>query len=813
MLGTIGELLILIAFVASGLAGVAFFRAAQETDAPVDWTRLGRTAWTVGTGAIVATFAILVYLFATHQFQYAYVYQNSSLGLPAKYLISSAWAGQEGSFLLWIMFTGIVGLSLIKWAARSYEAPVMTVIAFCQVFLISMVVGLQLGPVAIGSSPFSTLIEQFPDAPVFQSNPNFVPADGTGLNDLLQNPWMVIHPPTLFVGFTLMIVPFAFAVTALWKKRYTAWVRPALPWTLLGVGVLGIGIAMGGYWAYVTLSFGGYWAWDPVENSSLVPWLVGVAGVHAMLIQKKSGLGHKTALFLSILAFMLVIYSTFLTRSGILGDISVHSFVDLGLNNQLLVWILAMGVVGFGLFALRYPDLPTPDREPHYLSREFMIFSGAVLLCAIAAVVILGTSAPIFGRIFRDNPASVPIEFYNKWTLPLSVGLVFLAGLGQLFWWNKMSVENVNRVLLKPMALSVAATLAVLIFTPFVEQTVNVEAMQQAAQPVAEAGIGSFWTMYGQGLLMLLLLFAGFFALFGNGMVLWRVGRGNLRMAGGALAHVGLALTILGIITSGGFSNPLTPQTIDRPNFVAQRGVPTTIEGYTVTYAGTEETERGRPRYIINVEDPKGRTFTAKPVVYKSNKDQWIQHPDVKMYAEKDIYVAVSPDVMFEEQGQVKNDEIALKKGEATLLGDDEYQLFFKDFDATPEAMLTDTTTVIPVGATLEVTHLATNETRTMTPRYILNRTSNQVRFEPATEEDWGLTLTFRRMNVDSGEVILGVDGVQVMPEDWVIVQAYEKPFINLLWVGIILLTGGFGLAFARRVRDVQISERRGTLS
>ena len=812
MLGTIGELLILVAFVASGLAGVAFFRAAQETREPVDWTRLGRLAWYVGTGAVVAAIGILAYLIATHQFQYAYVYQNSSVDLPAKYLFSSVWAGQEGSFLLWITFTGLVGLSLVKWAARSYEAPVMAIVAFCQVFLLSMVVGLQLGPLAIGSSPFATLAERFADAPVFQSNPNFVPADGTGLNDLLQNPWMVIHPPTLFIGFTLMIVPFAFAVTALWKKRYTEWVRPALPWTLLGVAILGAGIAMGGYWAYVTLSFGGYWAWDPVENSSLVPWLVGVAAVHGMLIQKKSGLGHKTALFLSILAYMLVIYSTFLTRSGILGDISVHSFVDLGLNNQLLIWILAMGVVGFGLFAYRFPDLPRPDREPHYLSREFMIFSGAMLLCALAAVIILGTSAPIFGRIFRDNPASVPIEFYNKWTLPLSVGLVFLAGLGQLFWWNKMSVENVNRVLLKPMALSVAATLAVLIFTPFVEKTVNVEAAQMA-QPVAEAGLGSFWTMYGQGLLMLMLLFAGFFAFFGNGMVLWRVARGNLRMAGGAMAHVGLALTILGVITSGGFSNPLTPATIDRSNFVAQRGVPTTVEGYTVTYVGTEETERGRPRYVLDVQDPSGRTFTARPVVYKSNKDQWIQHPDVTMFAEKDIYVAVSPDVMFEERGQVTDDEIALKKGDATLLGDNAYKLVFKDFDAASNAaMLSDTTTVIPVGAVLEVTHLATNETRTLTPRYILNRNTNQVRFEPATAEDWDLTLTFRRMNVDTGEVVLGVDGVQVMPEDWLIVQAYEKPFINVLWFGILLMTGGFGLAFARRVQDMQVSKRRGTL-
>jgi cytochrome c biogenesis factor len=155
----------------------------------------------------------------------------------------------------------------------------------------------------------------------------------------------------LFLGFSAMVVPFAFAVAALWKKRYTQWVRPALPWTLFAVMSLGVAIAMGGYWAYVTLSFGGYWAWDPVENSSLVPWLLGVAAFHTMLVQKKSGSSQKASLILSIAAYLFVVYSTFLTRSGILGDVSVHSFVSLGLYNQLLIWIAVMGALGIGLFA------------------------------------------------------------------------------------------------------------------------------------------------------------------------------------------------------------------------------------------------------------------------------------------------------------------------------------------------------------------------------------------------------------------------------------------------------------------------------
>lgn len=703
--------------------------------------------------------------------------------------------------MLWIMLNSLVGLTLIKWAARSYEAPVMAVVAFCQVFLLSMIVGLKFGPLEIGATPFATIAEANPDAPIFQADPNFVPADGTGLNDLLQNYWMVIHPPMLFVGFAMMIVPFAFAVTALWRERYTEWVRPALPWTLASVMCLGVGIAMGGYWAYETLSFGGFWAWDPVENSSFVPWLIGVAAIHMMLIQRKSGIGHKAALFLSILAYMLVIYSTFLTRSGILGEVSVHSFVDLGLYNQLLIWILAMGLVGFGLFAYRFKNLPKPAKEPNYLSREFMIFSGAVLLCVVAAVVILGTSSPIFGRLFRESPATVPISFYNNWTLPLAVGFVFLAGLGQLFWWNKMSVENVNRVLLAPIALAVVSTVLILALTPFVENSVT---------PVAG---GSFWENYGTGMMLLLLLFVSFFAFYGNGVVLWRIARGNPKLAGGALAHVGLGIAVLGIIASAGFSNPLSdaPPGSDRENFILERGRPVLVEGYHVEYVGTEPGERGHTEFVLNFTDPRGNDFTMKPIAYKSNTGQWIQHPDLKLYFEKDIYVAITPRAMVDESD---TNELTLARDETVALGNEDFSVRFTafetdlDLDAHMESSEAEQTE-IAVGAVLNVTNLKTNETRELRPLYIIrkNRSVNTI---PARVEEWDLGVLFTGMNVNTGEINLAVEGVEA--PDWIVVQAYEKPVISLVWIGLILLTFGFILSVIRRVQDVQVSMKRGAV-
>jgi len=795
MAGTIGQLLIITAIVSTALATYAFFRAAQYPDDPVDWRRFGRILWVVMTVCVISAWLLLIGLIVTHQFQYNYVWAHSSRDLPHYYLFSASWEGQEGSFLLWIILNSLVGITLIRWVARSYEAPVMTIVAFCQIFLLSMIAGLQVASLEIGTSPFATLAEANPDAPIFQSFPNFVPEDGTGLNDLLQNYWMVIHPPMLFVGFATVIVPFAFAITALWKKRYTAWVRPALPWTLISVMCLGVGISMGGYWAYETLSFGGFWAWDPVENSSLVPWLVGVAAIHMMLIQRKGGIGHKAALFLCILLYMLTVYSTFLTRSGILGDASVHAFVDLGLYNQLLLWILAMGILGFGLFAYRYRELPAAQKEAYYLSREFMVFSGAVLLCIIAAVVILGTSAPIFGRIFRNNPASVPIDFYNSWTLPLAIGFVFLAGLGQLFWWNKMRIESVNRVLLGPIVLAVISTTLVLIFTPFVEQSVTADTAQH------------FWSTYGFGLQLLLLLFVAFFAFFGNASVLWRIGRGNPRLAGGALAHVGLGVTMIGIIASSGFSNPISnaPPDKERENFVLEQGRPAEVEGYRVEYVGTEPGKRGQTEFVLAFTDPRGRNFTLKPVAYESNSGQWIQHPDLKLYVEKDLFVAVTPRDMVEQGGEVN--EVNLARRDSILLDGGAFSIRFDGFDTNPILTATQQEQAeIAVGAQLTVRHLASGQTSSLLPLYIIHK-NRQVATVASYVPQNGASIEFTGMHVDTGEITLAIRGME--GPDWVVVQAFEKPAISLVWIGIILITAGFLLAIFRRSQSALQNFRR----
>src|SRR5699024_9714717 len=215
----------------------------------------------------------------------------------------------------------------------------------CQVFLASMLLGIEVFGTRIGSSPFILLREAL-DAPIF-SDPNYLSmiADGNGLNPLLQNYWMVIHPPTLFLGFASMIVPFGFAAAGLWTRRYKEWMKPGLPWALFAVMVLGAGIIMGSFWAYEALNFGGFWAWDPVENASIIPWFTLIAAVHVLIAYKSSGHSYFTAALLVMISFVLVIYASFLTRSGILGETSVHSFTDLGMFWQLVLFNL----IFFGL--------------------------------------------------------------------------------------------------------------------------------------------------------------------------------------------------------------------------------------------------------------------------------------------------------------------------------------------------------------------------------------------------------------------------------------------------------------------------------
>ncbi|MFT6054921.1 MAG: cytochrome c-type biogenesis protein CcmF, partial [Roseivirga sp.] len=447
-IGNLGHLLIIISFITSLLAAFGYFKATNNKEiGKAPWISFSRVMFVVHGISIVGVVATLFAIIWNNYFEYHYAWSHASENLPNYYIIASFWEGQEGSFLLWLFWNTLLGLVIIK-TNKKWEAPVMTVFAVVQAFLASMILGVVFGDLKIGSSPFLLLRDVLAD-PIFLINPDFVPADGTGLNPLLQNYWMVIHPPMTFLGFACTLIPFSFCIAGLWTGQYKEWVRPALPWTIFGAMILGTAIIMGGYWAYETLNFGGYWNWDPVENAVYVPWLVMVASIHTMITFKKSATALKTSIVLVISVFLLIVYASFLTRSGILGNASVHSFTDLGLSGQLLIYLLFFLFASI-IFAVRaWKNIPSSEREASSYSREFWIFIGALTLCLMAFQVIIPTSFPVFNKIIEAfgglSTLAQPtnqIEFYSEWQLWFAVAIAFLSGTGQFFFWKKMDKEK-----------------------------------------------------------------------------------------------------------------------------------------------------------------------------------------------------------------------------------------------------------------------------------------------------------------------------------------------------------------------------------
>ena len=355
--GFIGRLSVSTAFVSALVAMVAYYLNARNENA--GYRKIARYSFGLHSLATLGIVLSLFYLLLNHYFEYDYVWKHSSLNLEPRFVFSAFWEGQEGSFILWLFWNAVLGL-ILMFKAKDWENHSMMVFSAVQAFIASMVLGVYPLGLKIGSSPFVLMRETAENiglpwtqlANYLERFPAFM--DGTGLNPLLQNYWMTIHPPTLFLGFASTLVPFALAMAALIKGDFKSWVKPALPWAFFSVGILGLGILMGGAWAYEALSFGGFWAWDPVENSSLVPWIVMAGAAHLLLIYRNKRAGLSAAFIMSLLSFILILYSTFLTRSGILGDSSVHSFVDLGLSGQLLIYLLFFSVLALGLFLWRY---------------------------------------------------------------------------------------------------------------------------------------------------------------------------------------------------------------------------------------------------------------------------------------------------------------------------------------------------------------------------------------------------------------------------------------------------------------------------
>ncbi|MEK6757271.1 MAG: cytochrome c-type biogenesis CcmF C-terminal domain-containing protein, partial [Bacteroidota bacterium] len=512
-------------------------------------------------------------------------------------------------------------------------------------------------------------------------------------------------------------------------------------------------------------------------NSSLIPWLLCVASIHTTLTQRKSGAFVKTNFILSLLTFITVLYSTFLTRSGVLGDTSVHSFVDPGMWVYwlLLICIFVFAAIGFGLLFVRMKEMPKVPVEHSFFSREFALFLGAFALSFVALFVVIGTSSPIITSILKGKASAVEISYYVKTNLPLGIAITFLSGLGQLLWWKHSKAGSLIKSLLLPLSLSLATSAIV------------------------------FVIMGTEEFLILLFAFCAAFSLFSNLQVGYGIFKGSPKFVGGSIAHIGVALMCLGFVTSERYD--------DKATLSLERGKAVESLGYKLTYVGY--TPIDNERYAFNVEVQRGelRKVVRPTMHFSSQTNSTLRHPDLINFIDKDFYV--SP-VSIETPGENEERSITLDKGEVTEIGGLKVRFVSYDFsDAAREAMMEGKDFV--VTANLEATDNGKAKALTLKmtsspagPKFIpesLTASGNRVfeftlaRIVPSQSDQEKSKVEFT--------VKLPTDKNAPKREETLVVEASVKPMINLVWMGTVTLVVGFLLTIVRRSEEAKMKRER----
>jgi len=759
----IGKLFIYVAFIALLVSLFGFYRTHLGNE---KYLRMGRLFYHIASIMIIAASFFLLYNIVTHQFQYTYIWEHSNTELQLPLLMSTFFAGQEGSFMLWTLMTAVIGIFLLNFVSKKnrYEPQVMTIYTLVLGFL---------ALILILKSPFEYVWDSFPG----EVDTGFVPQEGRGLNPLLQNFWMIIHPPILFLGYASLAVPFSFAIATLMKNKYDEWISFSLPWLLFSGGALGLGVMLGGYWAYGVLGWGGYWAWDPVENSSFIPWLITVAVIHTMLAQRRTGGYKKTNLILCILTFLFVLYSTFLTRSGILGDSSVHSFTDPGAEVYLALILFIGSFVLISIIAIvfRLKNLKNLSLNPSNLfSKESGLFIGAIALCASAGVIAAGTSWPLVAK------GSIEPDFYNRMNLPIAIIISILIGLSVFLEWKTTEGKNLFKRFIFPLVLAVVVTILLVIFGVY-------------------------------DLLMILFAFSALFALFVNLQILVRVIRNKSFNFGSYLSHIGIALLFLGIIGSAKYSEEV--------NLSLAMNKPEQAFGYTLTYIGATEfndpDNKTDQMYHFNLKVEKdNEEFELKPVMYYSVISEGVmKNPDIANFITEDLYI--SPMGVEEPKTFSDEDMHIFKKGDKKDI--DGLNIEFVDFDFGEghggENQMSSMGNSI--GVSLKVTD--DKNTEILTPKITYKKEDNPEYTPVHMSGNDRFLIYLYGMNVKSKEqggseitiaVIDANDHNHQTHEETLIVTASIKPFINVLWIGTGVLVIGFFIAIIRRRKELKTNTK-----
>lgn len=800
--GQIGRLCVIISLVSSLLATVSYALGTVSANGPVKskWLRIGRIAFIVEAAAVAGIAASLFYIISHHLFEYAYAWRHSSVTLEARYLLACFWEGQEGSFILWSFWHCILGIILIC-RSGSWEGPVMAVISFAQFCLATMIMGISIAGIKIGSGPFILLRNEL-QAPVFsRSDYLSLIKDGNGLNPLLQNYWMVIHPPVLFLGFATAIVPFAYAIAGLWTKQYSGWIKAAIPWALTCCAILGTGIMMGAMWAYESLTFGGYWAWDPVENASLVPWLIMAAGIHTMLVQQRTGRSLRISAGLVISSFLLVLYSTFLTRSGILGESSVHAFTDLEMNTQLLSFFGVFVVGAAVLFGMRYRHMPQVTREEDVSSREFWMFIGSLVLFISALTIIIMTSIPVFNKIagfftrgkstlFKPLAIGEDSEYsYNKIQIYIAISIGLLTGVSLYLKYKRTGTRYLTRKLMAPVLLSILCGGCLLYLVPVT------------------------YEKHGTVFLFLIrtAVIASVYAVIGNLLYLYAALKGKIRRSGAAISHTGFGLLLLGVLISasqkeilslnqGGANTPLVAGGNEPAgeNITLLKGIPTEMEQYMVTYQ-SDSMHSAKPLkyYTIHFEQKNSTSsFNLVPNAFVNYKgmEGLISNPDARHFWDHDIFVYVTsiPDPAQKKPAASIDYRLTLndtvRHGNTTLLLDS----------------LTTRTNInaagLQAGDSVSIARIRLQDGSQAgeTAEPILIKRNGQSYLLPDTATRAAIAV--RLTETDGKKASITIEDIRDTGQ-YVTLKAYRFPFINMLWIGTAVTIAGFLISAINRSR------------
>jgi cytochrome c-type biogenesis protein CcmF len=757
----IGRILLWAAMLAALVAAFKYWQVEKSARCEVrgaglkDLSLRRARLWFLLTGGLIfATMVYLWWLIMTERYEVAYVHDYTDRSLEPLYRFAAFWGGQAGTWILWAFFTVLWGFLVWRFA-KPYEPATLAIM--------SGLIFLLLLPAAI-EDPFRIV---HPGA-----------TDGRGLNPLLHNFWMAIHPPSMFLGYASMGLPFSLALAGLWRKDWHGWTRYSLPAACFAVAALGLGIFLGGVWSYEVLGWGGYWAWDPVENASFIPWLGCASLMHLLVVQRTTKSAARAVTFLALLTFLTTYYATFVTRSGFIQ--SVHSFGTSPITWWILGIMLGLAAVSFGLFFLRLKQVPVrgegrgtgdgKEGKPvieSVTSLNTFLYAGAIVLFLFGALVFAGLSLPwltLAGKalgLTEVGEVAVDRTFYDKASFPFALVMCLLLAFFPLlvFVQRKSEEERKEWVKATPWLVTNIALLTALLAFLF-----------GVRYPISLVLIGVASTC----------LVANFYALY------LRARKSPLTV-GAYIAHIGLALFVLGVVGSELHDSAR--------QLVITAGGHRMAHGYLFTYTGIHERPDGKIEARLEAyrmdehSNPDAKPEFVATTIFWDTKFGLVRVPFIKRYLTHDIYIEP-----IELQGAEAPGTITLMRGEERKAG--KWSIKFVRFHLGGERM--EGGMPSKVGAVVELND--GTKTYTVTPYWDLNEGTQH----EAKIPEKGITVSLESMNAESRSVTLRVEGIEGLhgQPGFIVVNVQKKPAVNLVWIGALLVLLGSLLAGIRRMRE-----------